>query len=362
MGIVVDAHRHMSCEVPGKKYFPWQHTWHTCMSWAYGVWSPTKGMPPYERDPHALYPKQGLRFADPDGTWTIASMDEAGIDLGILLPLDYDWSWGGESAVSIEEKHLHHAEMVQKYPGRFVALAGPDPRRPGVEEIFDRAIKEYGMRGLKLVPKAGYYVWDERVYPLYERCVDQGLPVFVCTEPDGGGYNRDRFAEPIHLSDVVGDYPDMPVVMLHAGEPLYHWFEEALLVASRAANAYIELNFWIQPHFLPNLIANYVDNPEAVVRLLARARDILGAHRIMWGTDSHVGPRTGSSGQGPLEWLQKLPDLAPQYAVSFAAEEIDMMVGGNAARLVGVGDHKEWERPYQYGWRRRLPPPYRGGA
>ena len=39
-----------------------------------------------------------------------------------------------------------------------------------------------------------------------------------------------------------------------------------------------------------------------------------------------------------------------------------MMVGGNAARLVGVGDHKEWERPYQYGWRRRLPPPYRGGA
>ena len=246
MGIVVDAHRHMSCEVPGKKYFPWQHTWHTCMSWAYGVWSPTKGMPPYERDPHALYPKQGLRFADPDGTWTIASMDEAGIDLGILLPLDYDWSWGGESAVSIEEKHLHHAEMVQKYPGRFVALAGPDPRRPGVEEIFDRAIKEYGMRGLKLVPKAGYYVWDERVYPLYERCVDQGLPVFVCTEPDGGGYNRDRFAEPIHLSDVVGDYPDMPVVMLHAGEPLYHWFEEALLVASRAANAYIELNFWIQ--------------------------------------------------------------------------------------------------------------------
>ncbi len=360
MSIVVNAHTHINSEVPGRKYFPWQHTWHTCMAWAYGVWSPTQGKPPYDRDPNALFPKQGLRFADPEGSYTIASMDHAGIDMGIILPIDYDWSWGSESAIGIEEKHIHQMEMVEKFPGRFVGLAGPDPRRPGCDEIFVRAVEEYGMRGLKMIPKAGYYVWDERAYPLYEQCTERGLPIFVCTEPDGGGYNRDRFAEPIHLSDVIGDFPDMPVVMLHAGEPFYHWFEESLLVASRAANAYVELNFWIRPHFVPKMIPSYEDDPEWVVRLIAKVRDILGPHRILWGTDGHVGPRTREDWKGPVDWLKSLPDVAPQYGVKFTKDEVDMMLGGNAARLVGVAGAKEWERPHKYDVGRRMPPPFRG--
>jgi len=335
------------------------------MSWAYGVWSPTLGVPPYTRDPNALFPKQGLRFADPDGTFTIAAMDQSGVDLGIILPIDYDWSWGSASAITIEEKHRHQAEMVKKYPGRFVAFGGPDPRRPGAADIFERTIRELDFRGLKLIPKAGYYAWDEQVYPLYEKCVEYGVPVFVCTEPDGGGYNRDRFNEPIHLSDVIGDFPDMSVVMLHAGEPLYHWFEEALLVASRAANAYIEMSFWIRPHFVPNMIPNYMDGEEAVIRLVARARDVLGAHRILWGSDGHVGPRsrpngrdTSSDWKGPVDWIKSLPEIAPRYGLTFSRSDVDQILGDNAARLVGVIEKPV--RPNTYGWQRKLPAPFRG--
>jgi predicted TIM-barrel fold metal-dependent hydrolase len=364
MGLVVNAHTHISNEEPGHKYFPWQHTWFTCMSWAYGIYSPTMGAPPYDRDPNALYPKQGLRFADPEGIYTIAAMDEAGIDVGVILPIDYDWSWGSESAITLEDKHRHQAEMVRRYPGRFVAFGGPDPRRPGAAEIFERSIVEYDFRGLKLLPKVGYYPWDEQVYPLYEVCRRHDLPVFVCTEPDGGGYNRDRFAEPIHLSDVIADYPDLSIVLLHAGEPQYHYFEEALLVASRAANAYLEVNFWIRPHFVSNIIPSYKDDEEAVLRLLARARNVVGAHRILWGVDGHAGPRLrpdsreSSDWKGPVEWLRSLPELAPRYGLAFAPSEIDMILGENAARLVGISDN--WPRPHSYSWHRRLPAPFRG--
>ena len=97
MGLTIDNHMHINNEVPGKKYFPWQQTWLVCMRWAYngsGYYggTPDGGRPPFDRDPNALYPRQGLRFADPEGTYTIAAMDEGGIDMSVILPIDYDFS------------------------------------------------------------------------------------------------------------------------------------------------------------------------------------------------------------------------------------------------------------------------------
>ena len=91
MGLVINNHMHMNNEVPGKKYFPWQQTWLVCMEWAYGGRSANRGRPPYDRDPNSLYPRQGLRFADPEGTYTIAAMDEGVIDVSAILPIDYDF-------------------------------------------------------------------------------------------------------------------------------------------------------------------------------------------------------------------------------------------------------------------------------
>ena len=120
MGLTINNHMHINNEVPGKKYFPWQQTWLISMQWAYNNnnyygKTPNTGLPPFERDPHALYPRQGLRFADPEGTHTIAAMDEGGIDVSVILPIDYDFSWGSQSEMQIEEKHEHQAQMVAKY-------------------------------------------------------------------------------------------------------------------------------------------------------------------------------------------------------------------------------------------------------
>ena len=367
MGIVIDNHRHINSEVPGRKYFPWQQTWLVCMEWAYGGRNPQKGLPPYERDPHALYPRQGLRFADPEGTHTIAAMDKGGIDMCVILPIDYDFSWGSQSDIQIEEKHEHQAEMVKKYPGRFVSFGGPDPRRAGAKEIFKRAVTQHGAKGLKLIPKNGYYPWQEECYELFDVCMEYGLPMYSCTEPNTGGYNRGRFTDPIHLLDVVGDYPDMPLTVLHAGNPLFDAFEKSLFVASGNANTSIQLDYWLKPAAgveeamgspifgLP--LGNNVLNEEVAVMMLARARDIIGAHKITWGIDGHFGPRMRASGWKIAPWLKGLIKTAAKYDQKFTQEEVDLILGENVSRTLGLKEYPEWERPAKYGYTRRVPRP-----
>ena len=366
MGITIDNHCHISCEVPGSKYFPWQQTWLTSMEWAYGGRSPQKGAPPFERDPHALYSRQGERFADPDGEHTVAAMDRGGIDMAVILPIDYDFSWGSQSDIQIEEKHEHQAQMVAKYPGRFAHLGGPDPRRAGAKEIFKRSITEHGAKGLKIIPKNGYYPWQEECYELYDVCMEYGVGMYSCTEPNTGGYNRGRFADPLHLLDVVGDFPDMPLTVLHAGNPLYDYFEKSLFVASGNHNTSIELNYWLMPAAgqpeassvvfgMP--FGNNVLNEEVGVKLLARARDILGAHKITWGSDRHFGPRMRNTGEKKAVWLRGLVDTAAKYGQTFTQEEVDLILGENVARNLKIEEYPEWEKRAKYEYTRRVPRP-----
>ena len=293
--------------------------------------------------------------------------DEGGIDMSVLLPIDYDFSWGSESEISIEEKHEHQAQMVAKYPGRFISFGGPDPRRAGAKEIFKRAITQHGAKGLKIIPKNGYYPWQEECYELYDVCMEYGVPMYSCTEPEPGGYNRGRFSDPLDLLDVVGDYPDMPLTLLHAGNPLYDYFEKSLFVASGNHNTSIELNYWLKPgagvaeastapiYGLP--LGNNVLTEETAVMMLARARDILGAHKISWGIDIHFGPKMKNSGWKLAEWLRGLEETAAKYGQKFTQEEIDLILGENVARTLGIKEYPEWDRPAKYGYTRRVPRP-----
>lgn len=355
--MIIDSHFHIITGRQGKRYFPWQQNWFMCMMWAYH-----KG-PPYDRDPAAFYEKYEERFSDPDGSLSVAAMDEEGVDAAIVLPLDYDYAWGSEAGITIDEKHRQLAELQNKYPGRIYGFAGPDARRPGVLEIFDRAIKEYKLHGLKVVPGVGYYACDERLYPLYERCLDYNVPVYVTAQAHAGGYTRTRFFDPIYVGDVICDFPDLKLVLTHAGWPFQDWFEKCLWVASQNINVYIQFDWWLTGFRLSTVqsskaFVNMRSDEETIVRMLARAKAIIGAHRIMWGTGSMRGPRDPGIKRTPvLNWLKNLPEVAKKYNCQFTADEVALILGGNAARLLGIEKESKWDIPHHYGWRRRFPRP-----
>ena len=256
--------------------------------------------------------------------------------------------------------------MQLKHPGRFYGLAGPDLRRPGALDLFKRGIEEYGLRGLKVIPGNGYYVWDEKLYPFYEACLDYDVPIFVCTQAHFGGYTRARFQDPIHIGDVICDFPDLKIVLLHAGHPFQDWFEKCIWMASHAPNVYLQFDFWVSGYRAADMdtrqaFVNRRFDEEGLVKMLSQAKAVVGTHRMLWGTDSMHGPRMRTVRHAPIvEWWKSLPEIAKKYGHEFTQEDVDLILGDNVARVLKITDEPEWRWQHKYGWRRRYPAPYRG--
>ena len=80
--MIIDSHLHISTGTTERRYLPWRQSWSVSMAWAYN------SGPPYERDPEALLPRHEIRISDPDASLSIQTMDEAGVDTAVVLPID----------------------------------------------------------------------------------------------------------------------------------------------------------------------------------------------------------------------------------------------------------------------------------
>lgn len=92
---------------------------------------------------------------DPDGAKLLKRMEEAGIDLTVLLALDIDYKGVNDSAIMAANKFC--ADLAKKSPKKFIAFASIHPNRRNAPERFRECIKEYGMRGLKWHPALGAF-------------------------------------------------------------------------------------------------------------------------------------------------------------------------------------------------------------
>lgn len=265
-------------------------------------------------------------MADPDGSNLIAQMDTAGIDRAVILTLDWELGIGEPSRVSIEQIHERYHAMVETHGDRLVAFAGIDPRRGNAVELLEWAVQRLGMRGLKVYPPAGFYPYDARLYPLYERCQAWGLPVVIHTGTTIAML-RPRFAYPLGVQDVQIDFPKLTIWMAHSGFPW--WWDEAVSVAEASASTYLELSNWEEEAYR---------DEERVIRLIADARDRIGAHRILFGTDHFSGP--SYRGEDKLvswtQWVSGLSERAARYGVEFSDEEVELILGDNAERCLGL--------------------------
>ena len=73
------------------------------------------------------------------------------------------------------------AALVEGHPEQFMGFATVDPwkDRWAVNEL-ERAVKELGLRGLKLHPiHQAFFPGDPRFYPLYEKCAELGVPLLL---------------------------------------------------------------------------------------------------------------------------------------------------------------------------------------
>jgi uncharacterized protein len=102
-------------------------------------------------------------------------------------------------------------------------------------------VKEFGFRGLKAYPVyQHHYMNDSRMYPLYAKAQELGVPLLVHTGSSVFKGARIKYGDPLHLDDVAIDFPNLTILMAHSGRPF--WYAQAFWMARRHANVYLELS------------------------------------------------------------------------------------------------------------------------
>ncbi len=184
-------------------------------------------------------------------------------------------------------------------------------------------MREWGMKGLKLLPPTGFYPNDKEVYPLWAKAEELGLPVLIHTGPETIPCFS-KYGRPILLDEVCNYFPDLKIIAAHGG---YCWNEELLDLASNKNNLYIDLASWQMKTKRRKDIEFY--------RQLRHCFDMIGARRVCFGSDWPP-TRLYMSQKDWVNVFKEIPEAVKQAGIEFKPEEIDLVLGGTAASILKV--------------------------
>jgi len=205
------------------------------------------------------------------------------------------------------------AEIVRRFPGRFVGLAGIDPwKGEAARAEMRRCREELGLVGYKFHPSMQAFRPDDaRWGPIFELAAAERAPCLFHTGTSGigagmpGGQGIELgWSRPIHLDPLAARFPELPIVMAHFGWP---WHTEAIAIALHKGNVWLEVSGWA-PGRVP---AEVVDAAERGL-----------ADRVLWGSD------------GPFFDPGRVLD---GWAGRLSPPAFTRVARDNAARLLGLG-------------------------
>lgn len=183
-------------------------------------------------------------------------MDQAGVTGAVILGQDTH-ATPNPAFRNYTLRNDEVAEIAGRSKDRLIAFAGVDPNAEESLRELRRAVKKLGMRGLKVHSSANsVYLNDrKRMFPIYEFCQEEKLPILFHTGTTGLGDCEIRYSKTELLDEVCQSFPDLKVVMAHFGWP---WPEVAIAIALRSPNVFIDVSGW-KPRYLPQSILPYLN-------------------------------------------------------------------------------------------------------
>lgn len=162
----------------------------------------------------------------------IQEMDENNIEIGVMAMRK-----SNDSALLLDEA----IALMHEYPGRFVGLLGLDLSN------IEQAIKDtqyYVVNGkflgVNMEPThLGMYVSDERLFPIYEYCEKNDLPVnitFAGMLPDATA------CMPHRLEPILKAFPKLRLCLSHGAWP---WFTQIAGLMFSYPNLYVSSDSYI---------------------------------------------------------------------------------------------------------------------
>jgi len=211
-------------------------------------------------------------------------MDEYQIDKCIVLPPTAEYADNKALAAAANG----HPRMVP------VALVNPNGPGGGVPEL-ERAVNEWGMKGLKLHPQRhGYEADSKAANRLMQAAERLDLTVSI--------HSGDRCCLPWQIGHLARRFPSVPVVMNHMG--FRYYVEGAINVALETPNIYLDTVLVSMPGYLKMAV------------------DKVGAERVIYGSDFPVGHPSSM--------------IAAIKAANIGAEAEALIMGDNLARIMKI--------------------------
>ncbi|HEY1279684.1 MAG TPA: amidohydrolase family protein [Acidimicrobiales bacterium] len=185
-------------------------------------------------------PKE-LYGADDPVAVVLHEMDRFGIERAMI---------GCEGEVS------QHA--LSAHPERFIPSMSVDPNR-GMDDIRKMVEnhERFGIKAATAFP-AGYVpqvpINDRRFYPIYAKCCELDIPIFVCAGVPGP---RIKMAcQHVELiDDVMYDFPDLTLVTRHGCEP---WTDLAVKLMLKWPGLHYSTSAFA-PKYYPRAIVDYAN-------------------------------------------------------------------------------------------------------
>ena len=200
-------------------------------------------------------------------------------------------------------------QAVREHPDRFVASFNVDPNR-GMECVreLDAAVRELGVRSAQVFP-AGLLpqvpINDKKLYPLYAKCVELDIPIFVNAGVPGPRVPM-ACQDVALIDEVCWFFPELKLVMRHGAEP---WTALAVKLMLKWPNLYYSTSAFAPKHY-----------PDDVV-YFANTR---GADKVLYGGYFPMGLS-----------LERIFSELP--AVGFRDHVWPKFLRGNAERLLRIG-------------------------
>ena len=201
------------------------------------------------------------------------------------------------------------ANFTRDHRDRLVATGSVNPLHEMNVHDEIRRVLDLGIGLVKIHPPHqlfapnGYRGELWQLAEIYRECEQRGVPVMFHTGTSVFPKARNVFADPMPIDDVAIDFPNLPIILAHAGRPLYG--ETALFLARRHPNVHLDISG------IP---------PKALLRYFPRVADV--AHKVLWGTDW--------PSPGVISMRRNVEEL---LALGLGSTVEEQILWGNASRL-----------------------------
>lgn len=166
----------------------------------------------------------------------VSDLDKMDVEVGVITGRDCETTYGFPS------NNKSVLEFCQAYPKKFVGFWGIDPhkKRAALDEM-EHVVRDYHMKGIAIDPYLAHIPASEaRFYPIYTRCVDLGIPVFITMAPPPQVPGAIlEYSDPRDVDKVARDFPELTIIMSHGGYP---FVDTAIYTCMRNANVYMDIS------------------------------------------------------------------------------------------------------------------------